>query len=150
MMMARTQEAEEVKKWIELLNESKKVTDQKAVEFNLANAYSHEEYWIFLKVSKHTGSEQCKGNCGINLNGAWIGYYILSGDFSGDPNEETIHVWTEPLNLIEITGGSVSLKFNSTIIKRQENVGNETGTGKFMLNFPANYTGEVTARVLGR
>ena len=53
-------------------------------------------------------------------------------------------------NAYEHTGGSVSLKFNSTIIKRQENVGNETGTGKFMLNFPANYTGEVTARVLGR
>lgn len=38
MMMAKAQEVEEMKEWVELLNESKEVTDQKTVEFNLANA----------------------------------------------------------------------------------------------------------------
>ena len=63
------------KEWVELLNESKEVTDQKIVEFSLANAEKHEEYWIYLEVKKHTGSEQCKGNCAIKLNGANIGYF---------------------------------------------------------------------------
>ena len=37
-IMLQGQEENEVKEWVELLNESKEVTDQKIVEFNLANA----------------------------------------------------------------------------------------------------------------
>lgn len=40
------------KEWVELLNESKEVTDQKIVEFSLANAEKHEEYWIYMEVKK--------------------------------------------------------------------------------------------------
>ena len=38
MMLINGQEEDEVKEWVELLNESKEVTDQKIVEFSLANA----------------------------------------------------------------------------------------------------------------
>ena len=138
------------KEWVELLNESKEVTDQKIVEFSLANAEKHEEYWIFLQALKHTGAEQCKGNCSIKLNGANIGYYTFSGDFGGNQNNASYHIWMNPLKLLEVAEHVNSMQFNSATVQRQERVGDETGTGKFTLEFPANYTGKITAKILGR
>jgi hypothetical protein len=43
-MLMNGQEVEEMKKWEELLNESKEVTDQKTVELDLASTESHDEY----------------------------------------------------------------------------------------------------------
>ena len=149
-MMLQGQEEDEVKEWVELLNESKEVTDQKTVEFSLANADSHEEYWIFIQAVKHTGAEQCKGNCVIKLNGASIGYYTFSGDFGGSQNNASYHIWMNPLKLLEVAKHVNSMQFNSTTVQRQEFVGDETGTGKFTLAFPANYTGKITAKILGR
>lgn len=138
------------KEWVELLNESKEVTDQKIVEFSLANAEKHEEYWIYMEVKKHTGSEQCKGNCAIKLNGANIGYFILNADYSQGQNNLSAHVWTKPINLLEYLTTSVSLQYNSVNVRRNGSVGNETGTGKFTLEFPANYTGEIIAKIFGK
>ena len=150
IMLMNGQEEDEVKEWVELLNESKEVTDQKTVELNLANADSHKEYWLYLEVKKHTGSEQCKGNGAIKLNGANIGYYILNADYSQGQNNLSIHIWTKPINLLEYITTPVSLQFNSINVRRHANVGDETGTGKFVLDFPANYTGKITAKILGR
>ena len=41
-MLMNAQGENEVKEWVELLNESKEVTDQKIVEFSLANAEKHD------------------------------------------------------------------------------------------------------------
>lgn len=144
------QEEDEVKEWVELLNESKEVTDQKTVEFSLANADSHEEYWIYIQIEKHTGAEQCKGNCKPIINGALIGYYSLNVDFSTGQNV-SYHIWTNPISVLEMVKGINSLQFNTVQILRQiEAIGNETGTGKFILEFPANYTGKITAKILGK
>lgn len=139
-----------MKKWEELLNDSKKVTDNKVVEFDLAKADTHEEYWLFLNIDKHTGLEQCKGNCRITLNGAKVGYFTLSYDLLKEQKNATYHILMGPLNLLEVTQHINSLTFNCVQISRQEFVGIETGTGKFTLEFPANYTGKVTAKILGR
>lgn len=138
------------KEWVELLNESKEVTDLKIVEFSLANAEKHEEYWIYLEVKKHTGSEQCKGNCAIKLNGANIGYFILNADYSQGQNNLSAHVWTKPINLLEHLTTPVGLQYNSVNVRRNGSVGNETGTGKFTLEFPANYTGEIISKIFGK
>ena len=115
------QEEDGMKEWGELLNESKEVTDQKTVEFNLANAEKHEEYWIYIQIEKHTGAEQCKGNC------------------------------KPTINVLEMSKGMNSIQYNAVQMLRQvEQIGNETGTGKFTLEFPANYTGKITAKILGR
>lgn len=150
-IMLQGQEDDEVKEWVELLNESKEVTDQKTVEFNLANADSHEEYWVFMTVDKHTGSEQCKGNCRLTMNGLTIGYYIFNVDYSQGPYNKSIHAWTKPLNLLEhIVPSKLSLQYNSINVLRQEFVGDETGAGKFVLDFPANYTGKITVKILAK
>lgn len=150
IMLMNGQEVEEMKEWVELLNESKEVTDQKTVEFNLANADSHEEYWIYLHIEKHTGIEQCKGNCKPIINGAWIGYYSFNVDFSAD-QYVSYHIWTNPISVLEIAKSMSKPQFNLVQILRQiETIGNETGTGKFTLEFPANYTGKITAKILGR
>lgn len=150
-MLMNGQEVEEMKKWEELLNESKEVTDQKTVELDLASTESHDEYWLFLEIQKHTGTEQCKGNCHLNLNGAEIGYYALNVDFANFINT-SYHIFTEePLKLFEMSQPvSVSLRSNRINVQRQESVGNETGTGKLVLDFPAKYTGTITARIIGR
>ena len=36
------------------------------------------------------------------------------------------------------------------MLRQVEQIGNETNTGKFTLEFPANYTGKITAKILGR
>lgn len=138
------------KEWVELLNESKEVTNQKIVEFSLANAESHSEYWIYLQIEKHTGTGQCKGNCKPTINGALIGYYSFSVDFSMT-QYASYHIWTNPVSVLEIAKGANKIQFNPTQIAREiEAIGNETGTGKFALEFPANYTGKITAKILGR
>lgn len=150
MMLMNGQGVNEVKEWVELLNESKEVTDQKTVEFNLANAEKHEEYWIHLQIEKHTGTEQCKGNCKPTINGAWIGYYSLNMDFSMT-QYASYHIWTNPISVLEMTKGVAKPQFNTIQILREiEVIGNETGTGKFALEFPVNYTGKITAKILGR
>ena len=144
------QEENEVKEWVELLNESKEVTDQKIVEFNLANAEKHEEYWIYLQIEKHTGIEQCKGNCKPIINGAWIGYYSFNVDFSMT-QYATYHILTNPISVLEITKGTNKPQFNPTQILREiEAIGNETGTGKSTFEFPANYTDRQTDRQTDR
>ena len=150
IMLMSGQEEDAMKEWVELLNESKEVTDQKTVEFNLANAEKHEEYWIHLQIEKHTGTEQCKGNCKPIINGAWIGYYSFNVDFSMT-QYASYHIWTNPISVLEITKGTNKLQFNPAQILREiEAIGDETGTGKFTLEFPANYTGKITAKILGR
>lgn len=149
-MMMNAQEVEEMKKWEELLNESKEVTDQKTVEFNLANAEKHEEYWIYLQIEKHTGTEQCKGNCKPTINGAFIGVYTFNVDFT-TRWDASYHIWTKPVNVLEMSKGTNSIQYNTVQTARQvEQIGNEIGTGKFTLEFPANYTGKITAKILGR
>ena len=138
------QEVEEMKKWEELLNESKEVTDQKTVEFSLSNAEKHEEYWIYLQM------EQCKGNCKPIINGAFIGVYTLNVDFA-TKWDASYHIWTKPVSVLEMSKGTNSIQYNAVQMLRQvEQIGNETGTGKFTLEFPANYTGKITAKILGR
>lgn len=150
-MFMNGQEDEEMKKWEELLNESKEVTDQKTVELDLASTESHDEYWLFLEIQKHTGTNQCKGDCRLSLNGAEIGDHSLNVDFSNFINT-SYHIFTEePLKLLEMSQPvSVSLRSNRINVQRQETVGNETGTGKLVLDFPAKYTGTITARIIGR
>ena len=150
-MLMNGQEENEMKKWEELLNESKEVTDQKTVELDLASTESHDEYWLFLEIQKHTGTEQCKGNCRLYLNGAEIGYYSLNMDFANFVNT-SYHIFTEePLKLLELSQPiGASLRSNKIIVQRQMSVGNETGTGKLVLDFPAKYTGTITARIIGR
>lgn len=150
-MFMNGQEENEMKEWVELLNESKEVTDQKTVELDLASTESHDEYWLFLKIYKHTGTEQCKGDCRLILNGAEIGNHSLNVDFGNFINT-TYHIFTEePLKLLEMSQPvSVPLQSNRINVQRQESVGNETGTGKLVLDFPAKYTGTITARIIGR
>lgn len=70
------QEENEVKEWVELLNERERtVTDLQNVEFDLATNESHSEYWMRFEIGQHTGENIVNGKLGINLNGANIGYY---------------------------------------------------------------------------
>ena len=63
IMLMNGQEEDGMKEWVELLNESKEVTDQKTVEFNLANAEKHEEWHGNEGISgssKRSKVKQCK------------------------------------------------------------------------------------------
>lgn len=149
-MLINGQEENEMKEWVELLNESKEITDQKTVEFNLANAEKHEEYWIYIQIEKHTGIEQCKGNCKPTINGAYIGFYTLNADFA-TKYDTSYHIWTKPVNVLEMSKSINSIQTNTVQMLRQvEQIGNETNTGKFTLEFPVNYTGKITTKILGR
>ena len=144
MMLMNGQEEDEMKEWVELLNESEKiVTDSQNVEFDLATNESHSEYWIFFMIKKHTGENTVNGQVEIKLNGAQIGYYMIAQDYSKAIIDVSIHAYMQPVGVLDYTRSSVGLDSNSIQVVRNALVGEETGTGKLTLRFPANYTGKI-------
>ncbi len=132
------------KEWVELLNERERtVTDLQNVEFDLATNESHSEYWMRFEIGKHTGENTVNGKLDINLNGANIGYYILARDYSKNAEDVSIHVYTQPIGMIEFVHMQNNIDFNSPPVARNGSVGKETGTGKLTFRFAANYTGTI-------
>lgn len=144
IMLMNGQEEDKVKEWVELLNESERVvTDSQDVEFELSSNESHSEYWVFFMIQKHTGENTVNGQVAINLNGARIGYYMLAQDYSKTLICVSMHVYMQPIGAIDYTRSSVDVSTNSIQVTRNAMVGEETGTGKLTLRFPANYTGTI-------
>ena len=138
------QEENEVKEWVELLNESERtVTDAQNVEFELSTSESHSEYWVFFMIQKHTGENTVNGDVKININGASLGYYMLAQDYSKAIIDVSIHAYMQPVGVIDYTRSSVGVGSNSIQVTRNATVGEEIGTGKLTLRFPANYTGKI-------
>lgn len=137
--------AEMRKEWVELLNESERtVTDTQNVEFELSTSESHSEYWVFFAIRKHTGENTVNGSVTIKINGASLGYYMLAQDYSKALIiDASIHAYMQPVGVIDYTRSSVELSTNSIQVTRNAMVGEETGTGKLTLRFPANYTGKI-------
>lgn len=152
MMMAKAQEVEEMKEWVELLNERERtVTDSQNVEFDLATNESHSEYWISFIIAKHTGENTVNGQVIINLNGAQIGYYMLAQDYSKNPVCVDMHVYMQPIGSVDYARSTSSINTNSVQIMRNRFVGKESGTGKLTFRFPAKYTGIIKeVRILAR
>lgn len=132
------------KEWVELLNESEKiVTDLQNVEFDLATNENHSEYWMRFEIGKHTGENTVNGKLDINLNGASIGYYMFAHDYSKIAENVSIHVYMQPIGMIEFVHSQNNIDFNGLPVTRSGSVGKETGTGKLTLRFVANYTGTI-------
>ena len=132
------------KEWVEILNESERiVTDTRDVEFELSSDESHSEYWVFFVIQKHTGENVVNGQVGIKINGAYLGYYMLAQDYSKALIDVSIHAYMQPVGVIDYTRSSVGINSNSIQVARNASVGEETGTGKLTLRFPANYTGTI-------
>lgn len=143
-IMLQGQEENEVKEWAELLNESERtVTDTQNVEFELSTSESHSEYWVFFMIQKHTGENTVNGQVTIKINGATLGYYMLAQDYSKAIIDVSIHAYMQPVGVIDYTRSSVGIGSNSIQVARNAMVGEETGTGKLTLRFPANYTGKI-------
>lgn len=132
------------KEWVELLNERERtVTDLQNVEFELSTSESHSEYWVFFMIQKHTGENTVNGQVTIKVNGASLGYYMLAQDYSKAIIDVSIHAYMQPVGVIDYTRSSVGVDSNSIQVTRNAMVGEETGTGKLTLRFPANYTGKI-------
>ena len=143
-IMLQGQEENEVKEWVELLNESEKiVTDSRNVEFDLTTNESHSEYWMRFEIGKHTGENTVNGKLDINLNGANIGYYMFARDYSKNAEDVSIHIYMQPIGLIEFVRSANNIDFNGLPVTRSGSVGKETGTGKLTFRFAANYTGTI-------
>ena len=143
-MMLQGQEENEVKEWVELLNERERtVTDLQNVEFDLATNESHSEYWMRFEIMEHTGENTVNGKLGINLNGANIGYYMLARDYSKNAEDVSIHIYMQPIGMIEFVRSQNNIDFNGLPVTRSGSVGKETGTGKLTFRFAANYTGTI-------
>ena len=151
-IMLQGQEENEVKEWVELLNESEKiVTDSQNVEFELSTSESHSEYWISFIIAKHTGENTVNGQVIINLNGAQIGYYMLAQDYSKTPKCVDMHVYMQPIGSVDYAQSANSIDTNTVQIARNRFVGKESGTGKLTFRFPAKYTGSIKeVRILAR
>lgn len=151
-IMLQGQEENEVKEWVELLNESEKiVTDSQNVEFDLATNESHSEYWMRFEIGKHTGENTVNGQVIINLNGAQIGYYMLAQDYSKTPKCVDMHVYMQPIGSVDYAQSANSIDTNTVQIVRNGFVGKESGTGKLTFRFPAKYTGSIKkVRILAR
>lgn len=102
------------KEWVELLNERERtVTDSQNVEFGLATNESHSEYWMRFKIEKHTGENTVNGKLDINLNGANIGYYMLARDYSKNAEEVSVHVYMQPVGMIDFVHMQNDIAFST-------------------------------------
>lgn len=132
------------KEWVELLNERERtVTDLQNVEFDLTTNESHSEYWMRFEIGEHTGENTVNGKLDINLNGANIGYYMLARDYSKNAEYVSVHVYMQPVGMIDFVHTQNDIAFNSPPVLRNGSVGKETGTGKLTFRFAANYTGTI-------
>lgn len=80
---------------------------------------------------------------GINLNGANIGYYMFARDYSKNAEDISIHIYMQPIGMIEFVRSQNNIDFNGLPVTRSGSVGKETGTGKLIFRFAANYTGTI-------
>lgn len=142
-------EEEEVTRWVEILNKSKDVEESRSIEFDLSTAEEHDEYVVKLRFGKSAGSEECKGNINLILNGMGVGYFLMNTDISANPQNYTIDI-VKPVKIVRVTNMTVSPEHNTAQLKQQECLGAEKGTGKLELKFPANYTGTVSAQVFAK
>ena len=144
IMLMNGQEENGMKEWVELLNERERtVTDTQNVEFELSASESHSEYWVFFMIQKHTGENTVNGQVVIKINGASLGYYMLAQDYSKTLIDVSIHAYMQPVGVVDYTRSAVGIGTNSIQVTRNAMVGEETGTGKLTLRFPANYTGTI-------
>ena len=152
IMLMNGQEEDEVKEWVELLNESERaVTDSQDVKFELPSNESHSEYWISFIIAKHTGENTVNGQVEIKLNGAQIGYYMLAQDYSKSQKCVDMHVYMQPIGSVDYAQSANGINSNSVQIARNRFVGKETGTGKLTFRFPAKYTGIIKeVRILAK
>lgn len=140
---------EEVAKWKEILNEAKTVEEIKVVEFDLSTAEEHDEYVIKIRIEKSKGTETCKGNATMDVNGMNIGYYVFHNDYSANNWEHVIKI-DKPVKIVQFARSTNQLQFNSAQVYLNGNIGKESGTGKFKITFPTNYAGEVSVQVFAK
>lgn len=67
-----------MKEWVTLVNESKTVENLNTIEFNLANAESHDEFRLYIEIDKNANADEKQHNLNININGMAVGYYLFN------------------------------------------------------------------------
>ena len=138
-----------MKEWITLVDESKTVENLNTIEFNLANAESHDEFRLYIEVDKNANANGTQRNLSINLNGMSLFYYQFNTKWDTKVYKYfELEKKPKPRSIISATS-SVSLTSSSLMasLMYNENIGAETGTGKLTFKFPNNYTYTGTIKV---
>lgn len=141
-----------MKAWEELVNGERTVENSKTVEFDLANSEDHDELVAVIGISKHAGADDCNGNCVIVLNGYTVGYYILNQNWGNQGANVYLEIRTKAIPVVKLSKNSNSLNYNPTSMLAETivNKNNNVDASKFVLTFPAAYSGTVKAEVWGR
>lgn len=153
MLMSNRKGSDNVKEWVTLADESKTVENLSTIEFELANAELHDEFRMYFEIDKNANADGANHNLDININGMYVGYYLLSSKFD---NYFYNYCEVEKLPVPKITFAyfyTVNLTYNRAQTSIMLNsIGKETGTGKLVFKFPDDYkyTGTIKVKLYAR
>lgn len=142
-----------MKEWINILSDTKQVQEQKNVEFALSSgSVLFDEFVINLSVEKHSGDGECNGNTLVKLNGRSVGYHLFNKNLKANGFNMYIEARTKPIPNIKKSESPNSLLYNATNFMTQNsfNPDNLADPSKFIMSFPAEYTGTITVEIYAR
>lgn len=149
----QTEGSENVMEWRTILSETKSVENEKIVEFSLSSGSTRfDEFVINLSVGKHSGDGECNGNTIIKLNGRELGYYLFNKNLKTNGFNVYIEARTKPIPNIKKSESVNSLAYNTVNLMYQNsfNPDNLADPSKFIMTFPAEYTGTITVEIYAR
>lgn len=144
---------EEMKEWITLVDESKTVENLSTIEFDLANAESHDEFRLYIEIDKNANADRNQHNLKAYINGMDIGYYMFNTQWN-TLMKSYVEIEKKPIPKLSILPFSTTeLKYGVNNLKAQVNyITDERGTGKLTFYFPDNnkYTGTIKVQLYAR
>lgn len=144
---------EEMKEWVTLVDESKTVENLSTIEFDLANAESHDEFRLYIEIDKNANADGKQHNLKAYINGTEIGYYMFNTQWNVFMRSY-VEIEKKPISKLSILPfSSTELKYGVNNLKAQVNyMTEERGTGKLTFYFPDNYkyTGTIKVQLYAR
>ena len=143
---------EDMKEWINILSDTKSVQGENVIEFDLlSGSVLFDEFVIDLQIAKHSGENECSGNVSLKLNGRNVGYYVINNNWKQTNMNYYIEAKTKPIPNIKFSNGTNALQYNSVNVRSQNSFNKDNSDpSKFIMYFPAEYTGTIKAEIYAR
>lgn len=141
-----------VKEWANILSDTKSVQGESTIEFDLLSGSTlFDEFVIDLQIAKHSGENECSGNVALRLNGRSVGYFVINNNWKQTNMNYYIEAKTKPIPNIKFINGVNSLQYNTINVRSQNSFDKDNADpSKFIMYFPAEYSGTIKAEIYAR
>ena len=141
-----------MKEWVNILSDTKSVQGESTIRFDLLSGSTlFDEFVIDLQIAKHSGENECNGNVDLKLNGRTVGYFVTNNNWKQTNMNYYIEAKTKPIPNIKFANGANSSQYNAQNVKSQNYFNKDNSDpSKFIMRFPAEYSGTIKAEIYAR